>query len=68
MEKALFISQLQVLFFGDSLRSDIFPSQTFSEWRSVMIFEEILLESPSTKNDSENENTKKVKLYHKVSM
>ena len=31
----------QVLYFGDSLRSDIFPSKKFAEWDTVMVLEEM---------------------------
>ena len=35
---------LQILFFGDSLRSDVFPSKTYAGWDTVLILEEMLAE------------------------
>lgn len=32
---------LQVAYFGDSIRSDMFPARTFADWETVMIVEEM---------------------------
>lgn len=32
---------LQVVYFGDSMRSDIFPASNFGKWETVMIVEEM---------------------------
>lgn len=37
-------SDPKVLFFGDSLRSDVYPSKRFASWDTVLILEEMLAE------------------------
>lgn len=37
----LFLLNLQVVYFGDSMRSDIFPASSFGKWETVMIVEEM---------------------------
>lgn len=32
---------IQVVYFGDSMRSDMFPASTFGNWETVMIVEEM---------------------------
>lgn len=32
---------IQVVYFGDSMRSDMFPASTFGKWETVMIVEEM---------------------------
>lgn len=32
---------LQVVYFGDSMRSDMFPASSFGKWETVMIVEEM---------------------------
>lgn len=32
---------LQVVYFGDSMRSDMFPASSFAKWETVMIAEEM---------------------------
>ena len=36
-----FCCNFQVVYFGDSMRSDIFPASTFGKWETVMIVEEM---------------------------
>lgn len=33
--------QFQILFFGDSLRSDVFPSKKFADWDNFLVLEEM---------------------------
>ena len=37
----------RVLFFGDSLRSDVFPAKVYSQWDTVLVLEEMLAERHS---------------------
>jgi HAD superfamily 5'-nucleotidase-like hydrolase len=37
-------SDPKVLFFGDSLRSDVFPAKRYANWETVLILEEMLAE------------------------
>jgi hypothetical protein len=34
----------QVIYFGDSLRSDVFPGKSYAGWESVLILEEMVAE------------------------
>lgn len=36
-----FLSDLQVVYFGDSMHSDIFPARHYSNWETVLILEEL---------------------------
>ena len=44
----------QVLFFGDSMRSDIFPSKTFAGWDTVLFLEELGTTGPVTRTAGGN--------------
>lgn len=35
------LSDLQVVYFGDSMHSDIFPARHYSNWETVLILEEL---------------------------
>lgn len=35
------LSDLQVVYFGDSMHSDIFPAHHYSNWETVLILEEL---------------------------
>lgn len=35
------LSALQVVYFGDSMHSDIFPARHYSNWETVLILEEL---------------------------
>lgn len=41
MKRCFVLLNLQVAYFGDSMRSDIFPATTFGKWETVMIVEEM---------------------------
>uniref|UniRef100_A0A8C1MC05 5'-nucleotidase domain containing 1 n=1 Tax=Cyprinus carpio TaxID=7962 RepID=A0A8C1MC05_CYPCA len=39
--RAMCVSYLQVVYFGDSMHSDMFPASSFGKWETVMIVEEM---------------------------
>ena len=51
--RGLTVLYLQVLFFGDSLRSDIYPSKNYASWDTVMLVEEMQAEDLSMKKEEE---------------
>ena len=53
----------RVLFFGDSLRSDVFPAKVYSGWSTVLVLEEMLAERHSFPAEAPNDaSTKRRKL------
>ncbi|CAG5950461.1 unnamed protein product, partial [Menidia menidia] len=48
--KVTFSLALQVVYFGDSLRSDMFPATSFGKWETVMVVEEMEGESVPKSN------------------
>ena len=54
----------QVLYFGDSLRSDVFPSKQYANWETVYILEEMDLETMTEceKNNDGEPQAKKQKI------
>ena len=57
----------QVLYFGDSLRSDVFPGKTMADWESILILEEMLAEQwqggQLLHKISDKQETKKLKTW-----
>lgn len=47
------LSDLQVVYFGDSMHSDIFPACHYSNWETVLILEELRGDRDGKPEDSE---------------
>lgn len=47
------LSDLQVVYFGDSMHSDIFPASHYSNWETVLILEELRGDRDGKPEDAE---------------
>lgn len=52
------LSDLQVVYFGDSMHSDIFPACHYSNWETVLILEELRGDKDGKPEESEPEEKK----------
>uniref|UniRef100_A0A8C1MC27 5'-nucleotidase domain containing 1 n=1 Tax=Cyprinus carpio TaxID=7962 RepID=A0A8C1MC27_CYPCA len=60
--EAMCVSYLQVVYFGDSMHSDMFPASSFGKWETVMIVEEMEGEGvPRANATPSNSPTSRVK-------
>jgi len=47
---------MQVLYFGDSMRSDISPAKKYANWDTVLVLEEMEAELDDNCDDANDEN------------
>ncbi|XP_066532895.1 5'-nucleotidase domain-containing protein 1 isoform X2 [Hoplias malabaricus] len=59
-------SQPRVVYFGDSMRSDMFPAFSFGKWETVMIVEEMEGEGVARSNPASNQGPVKSKLQDEL--
>ena len=50
-----------MIYFGDSLRSDIFPSKSYAGWETVLILEEMEAERHDVTKDEDEQPQRKIK-------
>ena len=46
-----FLSVVQVVYFGDSMKSDVYPPQKFMQWDTVAVLEELEAEEMASEEN-----------------
>lgn len=62
-ELSNFLLTSQVVYFGDSMHSDIFPAHHYSNWETVFILEELLGDQGTVPAKAESEPLEKKGKY-----